>query len=271
MSNVVDLTRRRDDGKLRGFTEPVPVTTYNPKQLPDFLQEVDLGRIRACYFVNGVTGQINLNALDNVYYDLAWMKIPAGFEYVQYEHNGTEITNVSDKTSIGNNGLLATLLLLSDSDKVNPFTHICSDPACKPNPGWIHTGEGCSLILKHSFSNNSKSTNFRPFELLYFDGELRLESGKPDTVKAKFYLIPIILSERNVVYYAIKSEGGEIPKDLKTWYTDSMNPKKVWAEIRHPLVLTDELGIFTSTFVDLIEPEPINPHTPTPPTNADAL
>lgn len=270
MSNVVDLTRRRDDGKLRGFTQSVPQATYNPMQLPSFLQEVDLGRIRACYFVNGVLGQINLDELDNVYYDLAWMKIPAGFEYVHYNHDGTKITDLSTTTSIGDNGLLTTLLLLSDSDKVNSFTHICSDPNCQPHT-WIHTGEGCSLKLKHSFSNISPSTTSRPFELFYFDGVLRLESGKPDRLKAKFYLIPIILSERNVVYYAIESDGNEIPENLKIWYTDSMNPEKTWAEIKKPLVLTDELGIFTSIFVELIKPQPINQRTPTPPTNEGAL
>ncbi len=247
MEDTLFLTRRRNDGMLRSISGSALNSTNNPP-LPSFLQEVDLGRSKACFFKNGVTPN-----LDNAYYELTWMKIPAMFEYIAYEHDDTQITDVSTRESIGNTGILTPLLLFYEVNKLST-NHICSqqNENIKISPTWKNASEGCSIVTKHLLPN----TDARPFELFYYTEGIRTEVGQEKLTEKPFFLISLMLTERVIVYYAIEDKGEGIPKDLQTWYRDSLNPNKPYAEIKAPLILSEGLGIFISTKVVLENPVP---------------
>jgi hypothetical protein len=86
--------------------------------------------------------------------------------------------------------------------------------------------------------------------------------------RGEYFLIPILLSEKTVVYYAInRKENGdvkenwldEVSKDLSSFYKtvsdyEGTAPKRL-AEIIQPLVLSDHLGIWVTTDIKLYEAE----------------
>lgn len=266
MSNMVDLTKRLD-GKLNSISLQT-ATMRNSPGVPLFLKQASLGQgLRACYFKDGAEN------IEDCYYDLAWLKIPEGFTYLEYQaifdsnHKlqevrilNNEMPNVDNKNNPNrtNNDLLTPLLLLYETDSVSVDNHICANsPPLMPfgRPG---TNEGCAAQLSairyaplQLRTNNPPNINY-PFYLFRFKGRLRIlptDRGEYDEDKVYhegitgvYYLAPLILSDRLVVYHVFTDNDPEV---LKAHYEAAANNK--YAEIELPLVHNDEKGIFVTT------------------------
>ncbi len=240
MSNVIDLTRRFDGNLNEISLNTVKVNNGKlAKTNADYLQEVHLGsNLSACYFKGDFT-----NGRDSFYYDMAWLKIPAGFQYVDYEANGSSIVSTDTRAPLST-PILTPLLMLFDETEVNEESHICDlIILTETNP------LGCSLTTKlHSQRvldpNGFKSIAYgnKPFILFYYNGPLRINPADPnpkgETRDGGYYLIPLHLSEKIIVYYCF-----DVSK-LQQVYDDAT--KGILLEIASPLAINDEKGIFVT-------------------------
>lgn len=264
MSNMVDLTKRLD-GKLNSISLQT-ATMRNSPGVPLFLKQASLGQgLRACYFKDGAEN------IEDCYYDLAWLKIPEGFTYLEYQaifdsnhklqevrilNNETPNIDNEDDPNRTNNDLLTPLLLLYQTDSAPPPANF---NYCVGRPG---SSEACAaqvsairdspLQLRMSKRLTSTINHPYPFYLFRFTGYLRTlptQGGGNDEngvyhegVKGVYYLTPLILSDRLVVYHVFTDNDPEV---LKAHYEAAANNK--YAEIELPLVHNDEKGIFVTT------------------------
>jgi hypothetical protein len=254
MGNTLDFTRRANDGKLNGIS--LASTKINVPKLPKFLQAVQLGaNLRGCYFVD------NIPKKDFFYYDLAWMKIPEGFSYVDYKFetskNADGSDNVALKVSEPKAGMTATqdllfpLVQLYDKADVQTESHICNVFAEVTTMGKGHP-EGCLLeLMAHRTEYVNPQTggekgkkSMNSFHLFAYNGALRLSSNDAseggETI-GQHYLVPFILSERQVVYFAFQLNDtiavNELYKSLQT---------NGYFQAVDPLTINDQKGIFVT-------------------------
>ncbi len=235
-----------------------------------FLTEVDLGNnLHACYF--NETDMLEKD-LGQAYYELAWLRIPDGFRYVNYEIDEEDNVIVKEdmKATPLTYGLLAPLMLLSSQKIVKKGFHFCEvrpqpkapDGSPIPTPyDYPKRGSAneCVIILA-VINYQGKKT----FPVFYYNGNIRntTRTKTSDTSKHrmsstievkhdKFFLIPLIVSERIVVYYVIKAEVNKknISKKLTEVYK-KLKEGKNGADVKNHLVYNDKEGIYTTNTIE---------------------
>lgn len=276
----------------------VPTLHENQSSSASFFAKHDLGNgLTGCSFKNPTDDVTSLMAdTSSMVYELGMIKIPMGFIHVNYDLDieaGKVTVNSThlDESLKLKSGILTPLLLPKDA--AITANHICNnikkEPTVLDSDGKNETKagsvEGCATII----SGRPR----RPFELFYYNNKM-LHDDKIVRIAAKnhilatettdltakvtrgeYFLIPILLSEKTVVYYAInrKENGddkenwlGKVSENLTTFYKDVSDyagtPPKRLAEIIQPLVLSDHLGIWVTTDIKLYEAE-----LPSVPTN----
>lgn len=279
MSNVKDWT------VLNG----VPVLQKKPSSSATFFTKHDLGNgLTGCCFkgTDTVKGLMDITPVSPVEYELGMIKIPVGFIHVDYDLDTiTGVVTVND-AHLGDtlklkSGILTPLLLPKDAALT--ANHICVNMKTEENINATAMGnetkkgsvEGCARVI---------SGSGRPFELFYYNNKtlhddkiVRIASKKDilateitdstaTVTRGEYFLVPILLSEKTVVYYAISiKENGEtkenwldeVSANLTTFYKTVSDhgdtaPKRL-AEIIQPLVLSDHLGIWVTTDIKLYE------------------
>jgi hypothetical protein len=252
MENViVDLTKR-SDGKLNGVSLKSIKVQEVASTLPSYLQEVNLGaNMRAAYFTEGVPAD-----KDFFYYNLIWMKIPTGFNYVKYSRDETSGDILIEGTIPTEADIIAPILVLFEKDDVDDLLHICDTYDLGPGGQ-----NGCSILvgsyaqtaaIKAKTSSVNANTPEKPFYLFNYNGELRMASvdkkGKIviEEKKGNYYLFPLMLSDKTVVFYAI---NGDDPDVLKILYDDATLPRKKYVDVDFPLTMNDALGVFVTSQV----------------------
>jgi hypothetical protein len=257
MENViVDLTRR-SDGKLNGVSlQSIKVQGVTPS-LPSYLQEVNLGaNMRAAYFTEGVPVD-----KDFFYYNLVWMKIPTGFNYVKFSKDEATGDIVIGETIPTEMDIIAPIMLLFERDNVDGFFHICD------MHGLGAGGQnGCSVLVTSYTQTAALSTTAlireanppaKPFYMFNYTGELRMtlvdENGKIkiEQIEGNYYLFPLMLSDKTVVYYAINGEDSDM---LRILYEDAILPQKKYVDVDFPLTMNDKLGVFVTSQVKWVFP-----------------
>jgi hypothetical protein len=266
--NVVDLTRASNGGHFGMDIYNAAAVGRLETEMSNFLTEVRLGSgIRACYFKNMIP-----EGTDFTHFDLAIMKIPVGFRYVDYTINAAQEVVFDLQSSQLKPALksgLFTPLLLPKQSSTNSRTefHICENKRTVFTRGG--SIEGCSDPL----GEGGLVANARPFELFYFEGDLRwtksYEIDGKQTVthvvefknKGRFLLIPLVLSEKTVVYYIVAGGNSDVdPEDFSPRVTDFYREligykteiPKPFVDAVHPLVLNDKLGIFATNKVECL-------------------
>lgn len=247
MSNIIDLTRSFD-GELNGISLGSAKINRDTPILPSYLQEINLGDIRAAYFTEGLPPN-----QDFFYYNLVWMKIPAGFDYVKYTHNLDGSITLGENIATPDNILTPILLLFNDAG-VPINHHICSKfhPI---NTMGVGGQNGCSGLLT-SFKKSAASPHLgtqsdnipqKPFFLFRYQGNLRMTvttqhgSSKAVDKDTLYYLLPMMLSDKTVVYYAVGANDLEV---LKIVFDNAL--AFTYAEVDEPLTMNDAMGIFVT-------------------------
>jgi hypothetical protein len=243
-NQVVDLTRRFDNQLNEISLSTVKVANGKlSKTNADYLQEVHLGsNFSACYFKDGVPTD-----KDSFYYEIAWLKIPTGFQYVDYQANGTRITNYSNRKPPLNVDILTPLLMLFDEKDAPSVSDLCTlhlELESESNT------LGCSGCIKAHAKKYLAPTGFRtmpnnnkPFILFHYNGPLRtdaLDRFDRNGVEQKggYFLIPLYLSQKIIVYYCFAESK------LQQVYDDAMN--ETFIEIDAALAMNDSKGIFVT-------------------------
>jgi hypothetical protein len=258
-NGIVDLTRRAD-GKLNGISLKSIKIPECATSLPIYLQEVNLGaNLRAAYFTEGIPADKDL-----FYYNLVWMKIPTGFSYVEYSRNATT-GEISVGTRIPTNmEIIAPIMSLHDKDDADVFFHICDIQEVGPGGQ-----NGCSVLCSsysqsaalRTASLTANTPPEKPFFMFNYNGKLRTsEIDKQGKIHVEerdgdYYLFPLILSDKTVVYYAL---NGEDPEVFKILFEDAILPRKKYVDvdINHPLTMNDALGVFVTSKVNWVFPKP---------------
>lgn len=242
-----------------------------------FLQEIELDRTSGICFSKHISTDSNTS----INYDWAWMKLPQGIQYVDYVlgiNNAKTTIDTTNKSKELSKGILSPLLLLQDSATPKDLEpHICNNKipsnvvVMTQREGIVlmthHAGssEGCSRALQCLINNGPQ----RYFELFYWDkknGSLRhsvayregyggaLTETKIKVSDASFYLIPLVMSERNIVFYAIE-DSDRTTDDLINFYeiisgkigNGSVVSPRPLIDMLNPLIINDKMGILVTT------------------------
>ena len=254
---VIDLTRVND--KTPQIRPLVKIEHAKTSSADTVLTEVMFGDLRCCYLANNT---INPNNGDLYSADIATMMLPAEFMHLTYKISSKEVKipssgNVFNPNSsayiVRDESIFTPLLLLLQSNTPNvvinnaPQFHICSNLNYRNDLNTLGV-HGCATFTD-SLTNNSKE------HLFYFKGKALLASvisqGTTSTPPSSFdisfsnveiFLLPILISEKMVAYYAIKKEENWELK-IKAWYSSSGTN----ISIVSPMMYNDDLGVFITT------------------------
>jgi hypothetical protein len=266
-----------------------PVLQKKQSSSAAFFTKHDLGNgLTGCCFKSKASekGLVDVTPVSSIEYELGIIKIPAGFIHVGYDldtTNGVVTINEAhlDEALKLKTGILTPILLPKNA--AITANHICLNfkkeeavaDSIMGNETKKGSVEGCATLI---------SSPDRSFELFYYsnktlhDDKIVRISRKKDILaseitdstatvtRGEYFFVPILLSEKIVVYYAISiKENGdkkenwldEVSANLTTFYKTVSDhggtaPKRL-AEIIQPLVLSDHLGIWVTTDIKLYE------------------
>lgn len=214
-----------------------------------FLKEITIsGLIPACYFTSGATFPNETG-----YFEIGTLKLPAGFQYVDYL-KGTPKPNWDNKGDKRENDIFTTILIkLNTQSQPHSSFHLCEE-----DPSGLFGGSmaGCSWLVRPYNDNNF--ILFYYDEVLYFSDGSGL-NGKPADIEG-YYLIPMTLSERIVVYYVIEHKKNdnthiELLNEIKENF-DTNPQRRNCIAINENLQLNDKLGIFVTRDITPKDPKP---------------
>lgn len=236
-TTVIDLTKISTSRliiDLRNAPSPPTLSTV------DFFDEVVLmgNQIHACYFKKNKPTTLEVN----YFYDLAFLKLPGAFQYVDVNLNTGAVVFDGLPASYRppRNFDIFTPLLLNISNNPNltfPNFHFCTNKLQSENgTSTLAAPNGCPYTAK-SFDNE--------VNIFYYKGKLRTFSDEnPDTdlIEREYYLMPMLLSEKYTVYYVRVKTDSNFQQILDDFTFVYKNRTKVFG-ILNPLVLNDEMGI----------------------------
>jgi hypothetical protein len=222
----------------------------------DFLREAFLMSnekgmsLHCCYFkYNGLDSSVqDLESNDPEWEKLfnpriGTLLLPKEFQYVSYivvENNVTfNETNFSPpRTKYLFTPVIAQLRGDENSSNVIDLFHLCKHEATRP-----------AVIEGHCLKPFTSSLE-QPFHLFYYKGSLLLPEKRQE-VDGEFYLIPLMLSDGLIIYYAIEIGN----KDLKPFqeridefYNKSKNA--LYLVVEQNLAYNDKKSIFVCSLVD---------------------
>ena len=278
--DVIDLTARTQSNPTNLTKIAIePGKGAFDENYSKFLTEVKLTEdIHACFFNVERTPK---KKLTKVYYELGWLRIPEGFQHVNYKIEKDKVVSIEIGSPLSQ-GLLAPLLLLQNKKIKKAYFHFCSarEPAVHYSPrdgspipqsyNSFPSGGGCGQIITNSagamaFASSIKinpiSTNqTSPSSAMpnsyaasqqevnkHFDNKVfELPAGTN-------FFIPFTVSERVVCYYFIETnaEGKNIDKlvELNKNLKAGLNQ----IDFADTLVYHDELGIFITTCITQVK------------------
>jgi hypothetical protein len=236
--NVLDLTKIEQSTRAKITNPETPKTPITPNTT--FLGELELSdqQMRCCYFKYNAP-----SFLKEAYYDLALLKLPKEFQFVEVDISDTnKLSFSSDADDYGDPrevDIYTPLLLnISGDDKPTYTTfHFCSDKNSLAFNPELGKPNGCPPFAV-SFDSQ--------FPLFYYKGKLRThidEGGEATLLEKRYYLAPMYLSEKTIVYYCLEYQVGNFDKIIAKLQFIQDNKKKVFGADT-PLVLNDEMGIF---------------------------
>ena len=234
-----------------------------------FLKEVDLGNnIHACYFK---TIEISEMDLTKVFYELAWLRIPEGFQYVYHkiENDKVVITNIDPPLT---KGLLSPLLLLQNKPIAKKQFHLCLNR----KPAVQHSPDGSPIPQSYDRQIDPKYGCFvqigtiifiSKINILVAQNSLNISSSRADYKRADnpverlrgtYFFIPLIISERVVVYCVIKTnaEGTKNVNKMTEFY-QKLKAGETDIDAVSPIMYDDIMGIFITTAINMFDsPKP---------------
>ena len=235
-----------------------------------FLTEVNLGsNIHACYFTSP---EKILPDNTSVYYELAWLRIPEGFQYVYHkiDNDKVVITNVDPPLT---KGLLAPLLLWQIKKIAKKKFHLCMnrDPAVQYSPR-----DGSPIPQSYDRKIDPQYGCVQSYGLNIFIGNINLPVAKNilssthpqinfkksdnavEKLRGTYFFIPLIISERVVVYYAIKTNAdGKKNISKLTEFYQKLKAGETDIDAVSPIMYDDIMGIFITTAINMFDsPKP---------------
>jgi hypothetical protein len=234
---VLDLTRNR------GQITEVKTLSRFPSIVPPFLKEVKVSGSQTCiYFTNGSVMQ------DGVYdFEIGTIKIPAGFQYVDYMSGGG--TPNWNNMKVERDYDIFSDVLIFTINKSGSF-HLCEENSNEENGDSIFMGGspfGCSGLLRPCNDDNF-ILFFYDKNLIYLNGQdIPSDLSLPADLKG-YYLIPMYTSERRIVYHLVfcfknKENDAYVKLNLIKENFDKNTWDKNCIAILRPLQLNDKLGI----------------------------
>jgi hypothetical protein len=247
MLTTIDFTKKRGQvTAVANGASPIP-----------FLQKVTVSR--------GITG-FYCKSTDTIEdgikdFEIATLKLPAGFKYVDY-NNGENPPNWENFQGSRDYDLFTNLVIFKEKGEKTPF-HLCDEEVKDPNTGEVSISFGGSL---HGCSELLLPYNDPNFILFYYDAGLIYKYANvpkkgedvdltklPEGTKG-YYLIPMLTSERNVVFHLIEHLKDDADdafsqlNKLKTAFEDKAYRKCI--ALSDGLQLNDKLGIFVTIGIE---------------------
>ena len=239
--DIIDLTTRK--GKIG----KVSASSSSIKDAP-FLHETKVnGSSKACYFSDQSVAIPN----GDYFFEMGLIKLPVGIQYVKDKTNWTPQATQTTQPIYGN-----VLLGIQANQQQTKDFHLCEN--LPPDGFHARTNQGCagllrsiapSTAIKSTVLQNSAIT-LGDTPVLYFKGELYFSNNYSEN--CGYFLIPMSLSEKLVVYFVVKEdteEGKYRHKEILAATYDMLQKDPILGEnigIIERLQLNDKLGIFVT-------------------------
>ena len=239
--DIIDLTTKK--GKIG----KVSASASSIKDAP-FLHETKVnGSSKACYFSDQSVAIPN----GDYFFEMGLIKLPIGIQYVKDKTNWKPEATKTTQPIYGN-----VLLGIQTNQQQTKAFHLCDN---LPADGLqARTYQGCagllrsiapSTAIKSTVLQNSAIT-LGDTPVLYFKGELYFSDDYSEN--CGYFLIPMSLSEKLVVYFVVKEdteEGKYRHKEILAATYDMLQKDPTLGEnigIIERLQLNDKLGIFVT-------------------------
>lgn len=255
---TIDLTRIN---KITPQTRPlVKINNSKTNSANSVFTEVMFGDLRCCYLANA---DINPNNGDLYTADIGTMMLPSSFMHLAFDVVGKQVIspssgnlfNPEESAYIPRDESVFTQLLLVHSNantaneviKDNSPFHICDDLRSTHYTLGAHGCADVKGLLNKTLEH-----------LFYHEGDVLLATMMPNEANATeltsvfktdilkdahVFLLPFLLSEKMVAYYAIDAKVSGWKTNIEEWFSSGTSP----VSISTPMLYNDDLGVFITS------------------------
>ena len=255
---TIDLTRINET--IRQTRPLVKISNPKTNSADSVFTEVMFGDLRCCYLANA---NINPNNGDLYTADIGIIMLPSSFMHLTFEVVGKKVISPSSGNVFKpnesayiprDNSIFTPLLLFRNTANTanriiednTPF-HICNN---RNNTLYTLGAHGCADV--NGLLNKTLE------HLFYYEGDVLLATMIPndstspkltsaftaDIFKdARLFLLPFLLSEKMVAYYAIDANVEGWKTSIEEWYSSGTSP----VSISSPMLYNDDLGVFITS------------------------